>query len=110
MTTLTRQDDACILAVEGELNRTSVDQFRGLVQQCLDDNAHDFVVDLIECTGVDSAGLEAFTWLSRTCQERLGMAKLCAPSDALEKILEITRLKQQLEVCITLEEALAALK
>ena len=28
MTTLTKQGDACVLAVAGELNRASVEQFR----------------------------------------------------------------------------------
>lgn len=70
----------------------------------------DFVVDLVDCTGMDSAGLEALLWLSRTCQERLGMLKLCALSEALEKVLEITRLNQRLETCVTLDEAVSALK
>ena len=110
MTTLTKQGDACILAVAGELNRASVEQFRELADSCLPSDARDFLVDLVDCTGVDSVGLEALTWLNRTCQERLGLAKLCAPSDTFEKILEMTRLKQQLDVCTTLEEAFAALK
>jgi anti-anti-sigma factor len=110
MTTLTRQGDVGVLAVAGELNRASVDQFRELADSCLADDARDFVVDLVDCTGLDSAGLEALTWLNRTCQERLGMAKLCAPSETVEKILELTRLQQQLDVCMTLEEAFAALR
>lgn len=110
MTTLTQQGDVSILTVEGELNRPAVAQFRGLVDECLGHDARDFVVDLVECTGVDSAGLEALTGLNRQCQERLGMLKLCALSDMLEKIVEITRLDRQLDICVTLEEALAALK
>lgn len=110
MTTLTRQNDVCVLAVEGELNKATVGQFQQLVDECLGQDARDFVVDLLDCTGVDSPGLEALTRLTRTCQENLGMAKLCNLSESMEKIMELTRLNQALDLCVTLEEALAALK
>jgi len=110
MTTLTRTNDVCVLAVEGELNKATIDQFQRLVDSCLTENAHDFVVDLLDCTGIDSRGLETLTQLNRTCHEKLGMAKLCNLNDAMKKVLEITRLNDQLDVCTTLDEAMAALK
>jgi anti-anti-sigma factor len=110
VTTLTRQNDVCVLAVEGELNKVTVGQFQQLVADCLADDARDFVVDLLDCTGMDSRGLEAITQLDRTCQEKLGMAKLCNLSETMEKIMEITRLTEQLDLCITREDAIAALK
>lgn len=110
MTTLTQQDDVRILAVEGELNRATAGQFRDLVENAFAEDARDFIVDLVDCTGVDSVGLESLTWLHRTCEEKLGMAKLCAASDSLEQILQITRLTGQLDVRVTLDEALDALK
>ncbi|HRX83526.1 MAG TPA: STAS domain-containing protein [Phycisphaerae bacterium] len=110
MTTLTREQDVCVLGVEGELNKATVSQFQELVDQCLAQDARDFVVDLLDCTGIDSAGLETLTRLNRTCQEKLGMAKLCNLSESMEKIMEITRLRNELDQCVTLEDALAALK
>ena len=110
MTTATQQDDVSVLAVAGELNRATIADFRQLAERSMEGAGCDFVVDLVDCTGVDSAGLETLLWLSRTCQERLGMLKLCSLSDAVEKVLEITRLDQQLETCVTLDEAVAALK
>ena len=110
MTTLTRQNDVCILGIEGELNKATVDQFREVVDECFADDARDFIIDFVDCTGADSRGLETLTWLNREAQERLGMAKLCSLSEALEKVLEITRLDKQLDICVTLEEAVAALK
>jgi stage II sporulation protein AA (anti-sigma F factor antagonist) len=110
MTTLTRQKDVCVLSLEGELNKATVDQFQQLVDECLVKDARDFVVDLADCTGIDSRGLEAITLLNRTCQEKLGMAKLCNLNKTMEKIFELTRLNNDLDLCATLEEALAALK
>jgi len=110
VTTLTQEDDIRVLIVEGELNHGSAVQLRQLAAGALEDGAHDFVIDLADCTGVDSAALEALTWLSRQSRERLGMTKLCMLSDALEQIMAITRLDQQLDICVTREEALASLQ
>jgi anti-anti-sigma factor len=110
MTTLSKQDDVCVLTIEGELTKATVDQFQELVDASLREDARDFVVQCAECSGMDSKGLEALTALHRVCQERLGMAKLCGLTETLAKILEITRLADELEVCESLEEALSALK
>ncbi len=110
MTTLTKQGDICVLAIEGELNKATVDQFQSLVDECVGADARDFVIDFLDCTGVDSMGLEALTRLRRDCEERLGMAKLCTLSESMAKVFEMTRLDKQLDICVTMEEALAALK
>ncbi|GJM25846.1 MAG: anti-sigma factor antagonist [Phycisphaerae bacterium] len=109
MTSSTMRDNVCILAIEGELNKTTVDQFRELVDAAVVENTPDFVIDCTDCTGVDSVGLEALTQLHRECQERLGMCKVCTLSEPMEKVMEVTRLDKQLELCVTLDEALAAL-
>lgn len=109
MTTVTKQDNARILAIEGELNKATADQFKELVDAAFAESAHDFIVDFVDCTGIDSVGLEALTLLHRDCQERLGMCKLCTLSDSLEKVMEVTRLDKELQLCVTLDEALAAL-
>jgi len=110
MTTLSRKNDVCVLAVAGELNKATVGQFQQLVDECLLDDARDFVVECTECTGIDSQGLEALTRLNRSCQEKLGMSKIASPGDWLTKVFEITRLNEELETCQTLDEALTALK
>lgn len=106
-TTGRRQSGVCILSVEGDLSARHAVDFRAQACEALAQNAHDFIVDLADCTGVDSAGLEALTWLRRECDERLGLLKLCAAPETLRKVLEITRLEDQLEHCDRLDEALA---
>ncbi|HNO77487.1 MAG TPA: STAS domain-containing protein [Phycisphaerae bacterium] len=109
MTNSTMHDNVCVLAVEGELNKSTVDQFRELVDQAVVGDIRDFVVDFADCTGVDSVGLEALTQLHRECQERLGMCKLCTLSEPIEKVMEVTRLDKQLDLCVTLDEAMTSL-
>jgi anti-anti-sigma factor len=110
MTTLTRRDDICVLGVSGDLNKTTVGQFNSIVSQCLGENAHDFVVNLTDCGGVDSLGLEAITQLNRDSRERLGMSRLCGLNATMKKILEITRLDRQLDISSTVDDAIEALK
>ena len=110
MTTLTKNGDTHVLTIEGELNKSAVADFQKLVDQAVGEDARDFVVDFTDCTGLDSTALEALTRLHRETQERLGMCKLCMLSETMEKIFEITRLNSELDICVTFEEALAALK
>ena len=96
----------CVLTIDGELSRFNVNEFRKLVEQALAGDGRDFVVDFAEATGIDSAGLEALTWLKWECDERLGMIKLCSLSAALRKILEVTRLDRKFELHKRLDETL----
>ena len=107
-TTAKEQGNAYVLAIDGELVGAGVIEFRELIQQSFDSDGRDFVVDFAEATGIDSDGLEALTWLKRECDERLGLLKLCNLSDALKKILEITRLNRQFEQYEFVDEALAS--
>lgn len=110
MTTITRHDDVHILNIDGGLIASSVGEFKELAETAMANDARDFIVNLQDCTSLDSAALEALTWLQRECTDRLGMCKLCMLSETLEKILEMTRLDRQLDVCLSLDEAIESLK
>ena len=60
-----------VLSIDGELAGPHVGEFRSRVREELAEDARDFVVDFAEATGVDSAGLEALTWLKRECDDHL---------------------------------------
>ncbi len=107
---ISKEGDVCIVKVRGGFARNEDDPFRESVERYLSEDVRDFVVDLSECERLDSVGLEMLTWLKRQCQERLGMAKLCSLDEDLRKILEITRLDKELDVCEDVREAIAALK
>lgn len=102
------QGDITIAAVAGELTHDSVARFREVIDQACAAGCRDFVVDLRQMTGVDSAGLEAFTALHRRCEEQLGLVRFCGADPAVSKIFEVTRLDHVLAAFPTIEEALAA--
>jgi anti-anti-sigma factor len=92
-----KNGNVCVLKVEGALSDAAVKQFRKGVEQAFATDGRDFVVDFADATGIDSAGLEALTWLKRECDERLGLMRLCNLPETTRKILELTRLDRQLE-------------
>lgn len=104
--TASQEGNVCVLAIDGELTEADAEEFCHLVEQTLARDERDFVVDFAEATVIDSAGLEALTWLKRECDERLGLMKLCNLPDALKKILEMTRLHHQFEQYEFVDEAL----
>jgi len=109
-TNLIQDGDVYVVQIEGELNHLAADALRAQIESAQGRDVCDFVVNMADCTGIDSAGLEALTWLQQQCQERLGMCKVCMISDAIRTVLIITRLDKQLDVCETVDDALAELK
>lgn len=59
---------------------------------------HNVVVDLDATETLDSKGLEAILEVQETLQERSGEVKISASNPTNRKILEVTRLDDQLEV------------
>ncbi|MCP4247795.1 MAG: STAS domain-containing protein [bacterium] len=109
-TKLTQRGSVSVLAVDGELVAETVGEFNRLVEQCRQRDGRDYVVDLAEARGIDSAGLEALTALQAECQERLGMLKLAGVDETIAKILEMTRLDRRFDCCVAIDDALAEIE
>jgi anti-anti-sigma factor len=103
-----KNGNVCVLKIEGALTDAAVGQFRRGAEQSFAADGRDFVVDFADATGIDSAGLEALTWLKRECDERLGLMRLCNLPETMKKILELTRLNRQLEHYQFKDEALTS--
>jgi len=102
------QHDITVMAVSGELNVDGVAKLHDAVAEALQTGQRDFVIDLKELTGIDSAGLEAFTALQRQCDEQLGMVKFCGADATVMKIFEMTRLDKVFALHRDVEDALAS--
>lgn len=89
--------DLTILRVEGDLSGLNAEDLRVLAAKCIKEGHRDFLIDLASVNACDSAGLESLTWLHQRCVEALGLVKLCALSDTMQKVLELTRLKDRFE-------------
>jgi len=94
-----------VLAPRGDLTGDDVEGFGHDAARCLEGSAG-LIVDCAGLTSVDSTGLESLAELSRRCQSRGGMLKLCRPDAVLRKILEMTRLERQFELFDDVEAAI----
>lgn len=105
-----QQDDVTVIAVSGDLTHECAARFREALDKSFSQGHRDFVIDLKQMAGIDSAGLEAFTAAQRQCEEQLGIIRFCAADPGVRKILELTRLDRTFEMYDQLEEALASFK
>lgn len=78
-----------------DLGREHAEQFAPFVSQLERSNV---VLDLDSTESIDSNGLEALLKTQRMLREMLGDLKIATTNNSNRKILEITRLDEQLEV------------
>lgn len=104
--TVTQKCDVTVLTPAGEFTRDGAAQWADTLEKSLQCGHRDFVVDLGQLEGVDSAALEAFTALQRRCEQELGMVRFCEATPTLRKIFELTRLDRALLLHPHLQEAL----
>lgn len=93
----THAGDLTVLRIEGDLLGPNAEDLRMIASKCLKEGRRDFMLDLADVRTCDSTGLEALTWLHQRCVESLGLVKLCALTDTMSKILEMTRLRDRFE-------------
>jgi anti-anti-sigma factor len=84
-----------VLSLKGTADDT--ENFQRVVNDRIENDVHDFVIDLERVPFIDSAAMEAILDLRDRVQDKLGMVKLASADENVVKILEIVRLDQQFE-------------
>ena len=107
-TTCTTQGGVQVVRPDGDLAGPNVPPFRQALEGLLGRDERDYVIDLALAQTVDSAGLEALTWLQRESEQRLGGVRLCHTSPTVVTILRLTRLDDTWTCHAHLEDALAS--
>ena len=99
-------NQVCVLSVDGDLTAENAGHLRTNSEERITNRqVVDFIVDLEKCGFIDSEGLETLLWLKRRSDDLFGQAKLVGLDENCRKILEITRLDEQLEVFDTVIDA-----
>jgi len=88
----TKQGDAVVIAVEGQLVAGNRQQLREIVALEIDRGARAFVIDFSDTGYVDSAGLGALVSLSKKIRESAGSLRLTNLNEDLRTLFELTRL------------------
>ena len=87
--------DVVVLHTQQDLNDTEGSRMQSQIAQ---HNNNKLVVDLDATERIDSPGLETLVNVQGQMRERQGDLRISVTSPIIRKILEITRLDQQIEV------------
>lgn len=80
-------DNVAVIRVTGELDVSTVAETRSLVHSTISDGWRHLVIDLTECTFMDSAGLGVIIGARRRCLEADGRCELIAEQPELRRVL-----------------------
>jgi anti-sigma B factor antagonist len=88
------EHDASIVAVIGDVDLYSAPELREQLATLVDAGTDRVVVDLTECTFLDSMGLGVLVGAKKRMVERDGRIDLVVPTPQIRRIFEITMLDE----------------
>lgn len=99
------QDGAVVVHVQGDLDMATTPRVEDALARM--GSPQRLVVDLRECTFVDSAAIRLLTQTAREVEESGATASVVATDPSIRRVLEITAVDTVLPVHSTLDAALA---
>jgi anti-anti-sigma factor len=96
--TTKRNGSRAIVYVKGDLDAFSAPSLEAEVAHLVDDNTSDVVFDLSATGFLDSSGLRALLVAERSVLDHGGQMALRAPSEPVQRLLEITGLSEHFPV------------
>ena len=109
-TSLRHQDDVPVLDVVGEIDIYTTPQFKEAVSEAIDQNKPAIVINMAKVTYMDSSGFGTLLSATKRLRPLDGALYLSGCNEAIQRMLQITRLNTIFGVYATEEEALAAAK
>jgi anti-sigma B factor antagonist len=98
-----------VLALRGELDVATVDDFRNALHRAIEHEANNIVVDLSEVTFIDSTGLMTLLNALRRLVRRDGRLAIVCSNPTVLRLFEVTRTDTTFEIFPNRELALASL-
>jgi anti-sigma B factor antagonist len=96
--------------LSGELDHATAPELREPLESAIDAGARSLLVDLSDCSFIDSTGLSVLVHArSRLLDDSDGRLEICCPDPQVRRLLEITGVDRAFGVHQTRDEALAAL-
>ena len=109
-TSLRHQEDIPVLDVVGEIDIYTTPQFKEAVSEAIDQNKPAIVINMTKVTYMDSSGFGTLLSATKRLRPLDGALYLSGCNEAIQRMLQITRLNTIFGVYATEEEALAAAK
>jgi anti-sigma B factor antagonist len=104
-----------LLEVNGELDLSTATQLAGPLDEAVDSAAAAVLIDLTDCTFIDSTGIALIVRAWQRVDAAAGNGGegglvLCCQNEQVRRVLEVTGLEHSLRVVATRDEAIAALR
>ena len=104
-----------LLEVNGELDLSTATQLEGPLEEAVDSPAAAVLIDLTDCTFIDSTGIALIVRAWQRVDAGAGNGGegglvLCCQNEQVRRVLEVTGLEHSLRVLGTRDEAIAALR
>lgn len=109
-TSLRQEQDIPVLDVTGEIDIYTTPQFKEAVSAAIDQNKPAIVINMAKVTYMDSSGFGTLLSATKRLRPLDGALYLSGCNEAIQRMLQITRLNTIFGVYATEAEALAAAK
>lgn len=109
-TSLRQEQDIPVLDVTGEIDIYTTPQFKEAVSAAIDQNKPTIVINMAKVTYMDSSGFGTLLSATKRLRPLDGALYLSGCNEAIQRMLQITRLNTIFGVYATEAEALAAAK
>jgi anti-sigma B factor antagonist len=104
-------DDVVALSLHGELDQATVPALHAAADPLVEDGEISVLMDLSDCSFIDSSGLAAFVVIRErvTATPGRGFA-ICCPDSQVRRLLELTGLDRAMGLAKSRDEAIASLR
>ena len=106
--TITRREGALIAAANGRVDSSNAAVFQDELTAATDGDEHSVILDLGGLSYISSAGLRVILLVAKSLQTQGGRLAVCAPSEPIREIFEISGFSQIIPVHSSEDEAIAA--
>ena len=98
----------CVLELSGELDLSTNDLFKSVLDEALSNGCSGFAVDCSKLNFIDSSGINTLIYGRREAQEHHKIAVAAPPDGDVRRVLDLAGIEAALPVCDSVEDALAA--
>ena len=98
-------DNVIVLQLQGEFESDFAELFENEFLNVVSGKNRKIVLDMSEVDFIDSAGLSKFLWAKKTAKENKSQLRIASLSENCEKILELTGIKNEFNICGEIAEA-----
>lgn len=102
--------DVLVVKVTGEIDVYTAPEFKSAISKAIDAGAQDLIIDLTNVSYMDSSGFGILLGATKRVHPKGGTINLLGCSEAITRMLKITRLDTIFGMHCCMEEALAAAK